>query len=117
MYKKVKIWDKKTNTFSNSVKNLKIKEETNYLTISFSGESFFSTGLIDSENKEIFEGDIVEVKKYYQIRVYIVLIEEGSVKLKDFYTTDPIDYVKEEIKVIGNIKEDGDIAQIILKNL
>jgi uncharacterized phage protein (TIGR01671 family) len=80
------------------------------------GKPMQYTGLEDKNGKEIFEGDVVEVKHPYKDRYYKgeIIFEYGSFKAKDFYFAhydNPIDFTEgmEYVEVIGNIYENPEL--------
>lgn len=74
------------------------------------------TGLKDKNGKEIYKGDIIEVKHPFKDRYYKgeIIFEWGAFKAKDFYfahfdnTTDFTEGI-EYVEIIGNIYENSEL--------
>ena len=72
------------------------------------------TGLLDSQGKEIFEGDIVSGRVFEYQGNFEVCFDEGafSVKVSDEYTPCLYEGIPEkQLTVIGNIYENPDLIK------
>jgi len=76
------------------------------------------TGLVDKNDKQIFEGDIIEVNHSYKDRYYKgeIIFENGAFEAKEFYFShydNPSDFKEglEYVEVIGNIYENKSLLE------
>jgi uncharacterized phage protein (TIGR01671 family) len=74
------------------------------------------TGLLDKNNKEIYEGDIVEIQKGDNCEKFEVLYQGSCFSIKIIGNIDlpivRIDRAIEYIKIIGNIYENPELLSL-----
>ena len=115
----VKIWCKEKNKFITNKKSLDIEKSKKgeSLIISSPKELVISTGLLDVDGNTIFDGDIVQINKYRQSRLYVLTISEGTIFIDDYYTKEVLEYERHRIRVVGNTREDGTLTEVIKKRM
>ena len=122
---KFRVWDNQENTMFYNEDILKIQFAENFIRIENERYAFNSfldeiilmqyIGLKDFNGKEIYEGDIVEDN--FGDR-YEVVFEDYKFNLKGFYCgcfdnpNDGFSELRDKLKVIGNIYEDGDLMEV-----
>jgi len=104
---KFKIWDEVCKTMITDTNHVKI-----YLngSVSIMGTWATSdvtllqyTGMKDSENIEICEGDIVE----YEDEIFEIIFENGGFRMKKWNYL----FIQNELKIVGNIYENPELLE------